>query len=129
MEDNRITREEQEKYSAQFSEKKLEGKLARFAKKASLGTVYYVLLLWEVLKSGNIPQKLAVTGALGYFISPIDLIPDLIPLTGFADDASVLLLALAAVASAIKPAMKTAAKERLREWFDFKETDLPEDYR
>ena len=42
---------------------------------------------------------LLVIAALIYFVSPVDAIPDLIPILGFADDASV----IAAVFSAIKP--------------------------
>ena len=38
----------------------------------------------------------ALTGALAYFLSPIDLIPDFIPLSGFVDDAAVLSLVFAA---------------------------------
>ena len=36
----------------------------------------------------------AVTGAVIYFISPIDVIPDFIPVVGFIDDALVISLAL-----------------------------------
>lgn len=36
----------------------------------------------------------AIVGALLYFISPIDLIPDFIPILGFTDDAAVLALCL-----------------------------------
>jgi uncharacterized membrane protein YkvA (DUF1232 family) len=32
----------------------------------------------------------ALTAALAYFLSPIDVVPDLIPLSGFVDDAAVL---------------------------------------
>jgi uncharacterized membrane protein YkvA (DUF1232 family) len=32
----------------------------------------------------------ALTAALAYFLAPIDMIPDLIPLSGFLDDAAVL---------------------------------------
>lgn len=129
MGNNKFTKEELERYDSQFDEKKLEGKLARFAKKAGLNTVYYVLLLWEVLKSGKIADKLAVTAALGYFISPIDLIPDVILGTGFVDDASVLLAALGVVAASITSAMKSGAKNQLHKWFDFKDSELNEKYR
>jgi uncharacterized membrane protein YkvA (DUF1232 family) len=38
----------------------------------------------------------ALGAALAYFLSPIDLIPDFIPLTGFLDDAAVLGIVFAA---------------------------------
>jgi len=36
----------------------------------------------------------AITGAVIYFISPIDIIPDIIPVVGYLDDALVIKLAL-----------------------------------
>ena len=42
----------------------------------------------------QIPWKslLMIIGSLIYFLMPIDLIPDFIPITGFADDISIILL-------------------------------------
>lgn len=44
----------------------------------------------------DVPWKTiaAIVGALVYFISPIDVIPDFIPVVGFLDDAAVIGLAL-----------------------------------
>ncbi|MGH7788388.1 MAG: YkvA family protein, partial [Candidatus Binatia bacterium] len=38
----------------------------------------------------------ALTAALAYFISPVDALPDFVPLTGFIDDAAVLALVFGA---------------------------------
>lgn len=40
-----------------------------------------------------IGSVIAIVGALIYFLSPVDLIPDLLPAIGLADDAAVLTLA------------------------------------
>lgn len=56
-------------------------------------------------------------GALGYFILPIDLIPDAIPLLGFTDDAAVLIFIIKQL-SCIDEEVKKQAKEKLAEWFD-----------
>ena len=42
--------------------------------------------------------KAVMLGALGYFILPLDLIPDAIPVIGYADDLGVILAAAATVA-------------------------------
>jgi uncharacterized membrane protein YkvA (DUF1232 family) len=56
--------------------------------------------------------KGTAAAALAYFILPFDAIPDLMPLVGFSDDASVLAAALAAISSHVT----TDHRERARAW-------------
>lgn len=46
--------------------------------------------------------------AILYFISPIDMIPDVIPITGFLDDAGVIATAVTMLGPLIKPYLKDA---------------------
>ena len=57
--------------------------------------------------------KAALIGALAYFVLPFDVIPDMLPVIGFADDAAVLATALRMVAGHITPAHREAAKRAL----------------
>ena len=57
--------------------------------------------------------KAALLGALAYFVLPFDVIPDMLPILGFADDAAVLATALRLVASYIRPEHRAAAKRVL----------------
>ena len=67
------------------------------------------LLLWDLLKDyhngiyKNAPWKLiaAVGFAVAYLISPLDVIPDVIPVLGFVDDAAVFALVVNAFQSEI----------------------------
>ncbi len=59
-----------------------------------------------------------LVGALAYFVLPADMIPDLLPGVGFSDDAAVLLSALQAVASPIRPRHRAAAKRVLDRGLD-----------
>ncbi len=62
-------------------------------------------------------MKLALVGAIVYFIVPDDLIPDSIPVLGYADDAAVLAGAMKLFSSHIKPEHREAAQlmlERMR---------------
>lgn len=62
--------------------------------------------------------KAALVGAIVYFIAPDDLVPDYIPLLGFADDAAVLGMAIKLMSKHIKPEHREAARRmvaRLRE--------------
>jgi uncharacterized membrane protein YkvA (DUF1232 family) len=57
--------------------------------------------------------KAALIGALAYFVVPLDVCPDLLPLLGFADDAAVLATAIRMVASHIRPEHRAAARNIL----------------
>jgi uncharacterized membrane protein YkvA (DUF1232 family) len=57
--------------------------------------------------------KAALIGAVIYFIVPDDLIPDSIPIFGYADDAAVLAAALKIFSSHIKPEHREAARRTL----------------
>ncbi len=46
--------------------------------------------------------RVAIVGALGYLVLPVDLIPDFIPVIGWVDDAAVIASVLAFVRSQIK---------------------------
>ena len=56
-------------------------------------------------------------GALGYFISPIDVIPDFIPVVGFTDDIGVLAAAVVMAASYIDAEARAKADTKLAGWF------------
>jgi uncharacterized membrane protein YkvA (DUF1232 family) len=57
--------------------------------------------------------KAALLGALAYFVLPLDVMPDVMPMLGFADDAAVLATAVRLVASHLRPAHREAAKRAL----------------
>jgi uncharacterized membrane protein YkvA (DUF1232 family) len=52
--------------------------------------------LWEYLNSGKVSgtEKVLIVAALLYLISPIDLVPDWIPVAGLLDDAGIAALVL-----------------------------------
>jgi uncharacterized membrane protein YkvA (DUF1232 family) len=52
----------------------------------------------------SVYAKSVIAGALAYFLSPMDAIPDLIVGFGFTDDASVIATALATVCTEIEEA-------------------------
>jgi uncharacterized membrane protein YkvA (DUF1232 family) len=53
-------------------------------------------------------------GALAYFILPFDVIPDMLPVLGFTDDAAILATAIKLVSSHIGPDHRAAASAALR---------------
>jgi uncharacterized membrane protein YkvA (DUF1232 family) len=57
--------------------------------------------------------KATLVGALAYFVTPVDLIPDVIVGVGFSDDATVLAMAIAAIARHLRPEHRRKAWEAL----------------
>lgn len=102
-----------------YSEDKFWAKLKKFASKAGQSVVYTALLLYYTLQKPELPKKAKVTilGALGYFILPIDLIPDLAIGLGFTDDLGALGIALLQVAIYIDEDVKSKARGKLTHWF------------
>jgi len=58
--------------------------------------------------------KAILLAALGYFVLPVDLIPDVLPVIGFTDDAAVIAAAIATVRRFIMPDHYDRAREALR---------------
>ena len=108
-----------DEYAQYFSDSKLWKKLKKVARKAGRKAVYYVLVLYYVSRDPAVPRslKLKVLGALGYFILPFDIIPDVILGLGFTDDIAALAWALFTLRKYITPEIERKARERLREWF------------
>ena len=106
-------------YAKYFNDSKLWKKLSKVAKKAGRKAVYYVLVLYYVSRDAAVRTslKLKVLGALGYFILPLDFIPDVIVGLGFTDDLAALAWALFTMKKYITPEIERKARERLREWF------------
>jgi len=100
-EENKI--EDLTQYQSEFSESRFWEKLKKFAKKAGLKVAYAALLLYYVVKSPLTSKgdRAKILGALGYFVLPLDLIPDTIPIVGYTDDLAALTWALYAVAKNI----------------------------
>ena len=117
------------KYKDKFSESGFVEKISRVAKRAGVKLVYAALILYYTLESPNISlrDKAYIVGALGYLISPLDLVPDAIPIAGLGDDLAVLLYVLQRVWIDVPDDVKEKAKARLSSWFDDDEIQTADD--
>ena len=111
-------------YANRFSQSDFVEKISRIAKRAGAKLVYAALILYYTLQSDKVSKtdKAIIIGALGYMISPLDVIPDAIPIAGLTDDLAVLLYVLKKVWTDIDPAIMDQAKKRLSKWFDEEES-------
>ena len=116
---NTIVPKNIERYRSHYKESDLWSKIKSVAKKAGVKVIYAALLLYYILDSPDVSKadKAKIYGALGYFILPLDIIPDVIPVVGYSDDLAALLWALQAVWSNITPEIKAKAMNKLQEWF------------
>ena len=108
-----------EKYSDSYSEDGLWNKISGNLKKVGASLIYEVLQLFYVAQNPNVPMKIraAMVAPLGYFISPVDLIPDLAPVVGYTDDAAVIAMAIAFAHAYIDDDIRNKAKDKLRMLF------------
>ncbi|MBP5507405.1 MAG: DUF1232 domain-containing protein [Prevotella sp.] len=117
-------------YSDKFSPKGFVDKISRVAKRAGAKLVYSALVLFYMLQSKNVTvkEKAIIIGALGYLISPLDVLPDAIPIVGLSDDLSVLVYVISKVWGDVPEDVKTKAQEKLADWFDEDEVAEVQDF-
>jgi len=109
-----------DEYEKDFSEKSFWDKILEVAAKAGKEVIEKAVILYFVMQDDDTPMwaKGTILGALGYFVSPIDAIPDFIPVVGYTDDLTVLAGALVTVASHVKREHKDKAQEKMNDWFN-----------
>lgn len=107
------------KYTSYFTDGEFWEKLKKIAKKVGLKTTSYALILYYVLKKDEVPMsdKALITGCLGYFIIPIDLIPDLAPVLGCTDDVAGMLFAVKRCMKYVDNEVKENVTNKLVSWF------------
>lgn len=106
-------------FNSSYSESSFWQKLGKYAKAAGHELVEKSLWLYYAAQDPNTPltAKTIIYSALGYFILPLDVIPDIAPVIGYSDDMAVLAAALATVAIHINANVKAQAEQKLLDWF------------
>ncbi len=106
-------------FNQSYSDDSFWDKVKNFAKVAGEGVLTPALKMYYAATDADTPlwAKTTIYGALGYFISPIDAVPDIAPFIGYTDDLGVLTAALATTAAHIKQEHVEKAKATLAQWF------------
>jgi len=121
-----------EGFSASFSREEMEAIRKSLRDEAKFGSDFMarlkrvakripfaedLLAAWFCARDPATPRRVRLTllAALGYFVLPIDAIPDIMPLIGFTDDAAVIAAAIAAVAGSITPEHRERARKAIAE--------------
>jgi uncharacterized membrane protein YkvA (DUF1232 family) len=102
-----------------YSEESFRRKLSRHARTAGEAVVERALQFHYALQKPELPHwaRARIIGALGYFVLPLDAVPDIVPGAGYADDLGVLALAFLTVANHIDDGVRAKARAQLSRWF------------
>lgn len=107
-------------YADQYSEPRFWSKVARVAKRAGYEVLEKALWLHYAAQRPETPRWARVTayGALGYFILPMDAIPDWLFGIGLTDDLGALTVAVVALSQYINDDVRRRTARKLDQWFD-----------
>lgn len=94
--------------------------IEKFFNRMGVKLVYAALLLFYAYNSKSTPgwAKKVIIGALAYFVSPIDGIPDLSPFLGFTDDMGILSYGIVMIACYIDEDIRIQATNKVQKIFN-----------
>lgn len=104
-------------YGEYYDENRFWKKVKRIAKRTGQTVLRPVLLLYYMMQDRNISikDKAYIIGALGYFVLPIDLLPDFIAGLGYTDDLAVIGLLIKHLHDSITPEIEMRADMKMDE--------------
>ncbi len=110
-------------HAKSYSESGFWNKLAKYAQAAGSEVIEKVLCLYYAAQRPETPAwaKTVIFGALGYFIFPLDAVPDVLPVVGYSDDLGVIAGALVTVSLYITDEVRQSARDKMQGWFGGKQ--------
>ncbi|MFE8072088.1 YkvA family protein [Marinobacteraceae bacterium S3BR75-40.1] len=100
-------------YQGEYSESRFWDRVKHYSGRMGRKPLELALTLLYTLRDARTPAwcKTVIVGALGYFISLIDALPDLTPVLGYTDDVGVMLAALATLGLYVTPENRRKARD------------------
>lgn len=113
------TAEQIRPHARHYDERHLWAKLRHYAWRAGYELLEKALLLYYAAQRPDTPAWARATayGALGYFILPMDAVPDWLLGVGLTDDLGALALAVSTLIDYIDDDVRRQTRERLHQWF------------
>lgn len=108
----------QNSFEEKYSHESFWAKVTKNTLKAGREVIEKAFMLFYALQDDNVPPwaKGVILTALGYFISPVDAVPDVLP-GGFVDDLGVMVAAIATVSAHLTEKTKTKARVKVDSLF------------
>ncbi|WP_119460687.1 YkvA family protein [Rhodospirillaceae bacterium SYSU D60014] len=88
-------------------------KLRRYARRVPFAEEAVVVYYCAIDPATPLQVRAVLYGALAYFVLPFDVLPDLVPLLGFTDDAAILYAAIRTVTPHITDRHRARARDAL----------------
>ncbi len=106
-------------YEKNYSEEGLWDKVTSKVQEAGIGIIYKALQLYYAAQNPACPTKVkaGIYAALGYFILPLDIIPDFAPVVGYSDDLVAIGGAIMMAQMYIDDGVKQQSKDRIQALF------------
>ncbi|MDQ3192208.1 MAG: YkvA family protein [Bacteroidota bacterium] len=106
-------------YQKNYSEVAFNKKIKRVIGILGYKAISCLLLLYYTLSEKNTPSsvKLKIAAALGYFISPIDIVPDFMPVIGYTDDLALLAATITLISAHVTDQIRLRARNKIQLWF------------
>ena len=116
---DKVNEESIKTYGKDYSEESFFEKILGYAKAIGANLIYKALQLYFVLQKPGVPatEKAIIIAALGYLISPLDFLPDIVPVVGYAEDAVAVGLAIVKASMYIDEEVNMQAKQKLDDIF------------
>lgn len=116
------------KYEKNYSDESFWEKVGGAAKKVGMIPLSYALALYYLMQKDTVTyaEKIMIVGCLGYFICPLDIIFDGIPVAGYTDDAAALLLLLKKLVGSLDDEVIDNVHSTINEWFEVSREDIAE---
>lgn len=114
-----IFNKDQEKYAKEFSENGLWDKISQNFKSIGKEAVVKALELYYTSIQNGTPMtvKALIFAVLGYLISPIDIVPDMLPVVGYTDDIGLMAYVISKIRDYITAEVQRQAMDKVNDWF------------
>ena len=112
------------KYGKNYNDKDFNNKVNNHKSILGAKALYYAFSLYYAIPKASLVDKAIIFGSLGYLISPLDLIPDFIPVIGYMDDIGVLAWASYRINSNIDDEVREKAKRKVMSILNITEEEI-----
>ena len=104
-------------FRVHYSESRFWRKVGSLPRETGRALLEKGITLFVILSDAQTPTwaRVLIMAALGYFICPLDLVPDVVPVLGYVDDLAVMTLLIAEVDRFLTPAMRERVQNLMPE--------------